>query len=487
MANRLLSKSKYMNGLQCPKLLWLIYNDKEKVPGPNEATQAVFDQGHQVGELAKRLFPGGIDVPCEDFKDNLKQTPKYMAERKPVFESGFMVEGIFCRPDILKPVESGKWDMVEVKSSTKVKPENIQDVAFQRHVCRKAGLDINKCYLAHINNQYVRDGEYDPQQLFTIEDITDEVEEAARGIDERIERMFEIIASPKCPDMPVGCHCKEPYECAVQVCWDELPKHNIFNLYYGGKKCFEMFNQGIFFVKDIPANHKLNNKQKIQQWCEINGKPHIDGESIRHFMQDVQYPVHYLDFETINPGLPLYDGTKPYQRIPFQFSMHMDNGKGELEQHAFLAEGQADPRLEFLNRLKKSIEPSGSIMVYNQAFEESVLKELAEAFPEYNEWVDSVRVRLVDLLKPFQNFHYYHPDQSGSASIKHVMPAMTGEGYEGLGIAEGGAASRAFLDATFGNLPEDQCKQIRTDLEKYCGRDTEGMAWILEKLKKVSK
>src|SRR5512135_3054819 len=162
MGSRLLSNSKYMNGLQCLKLLWLTVHEPDKLPVPDLATRHIFDQGHLVGELAKKLFPDGIEIPTDDFMVNLKTTRALLEQRKPLFEAGFMVKGLYSRLDILNPDEDGGWDIVEVKSSTGIKPENLQDVSFQKYCCEKQGLEIHKCYLLCINNKYVKQGEIDP-------------------------------------------------------------------------------------------------------------------------------------------------------------------------------------------------------------------------------------------------------------------------------------------------------------------------------------
>jgi hypothetical protein len=482
---KLLTKSKYMNGLQCAKLLWLVFNDPAQVPQPDASTQHTFDQGHLVGELAKKLYPDGINVPHDDFRANLKLTQQYLSSRKPLFEAGFMKDNLFARLDILNPAGQSEWDIVEVKSSTSLKDENIQDVAFQRYCAQKQGLTIRNCSVAFINNQYVKQGEIDPAQFFTLQDITTEVEAVSDGIASRIAAMFKTIASAACPDIPVGGYCKDPYDCSVSRCWDQVADCNIFTLYRGGKKCFEWYYDGIQNLRDIPADFKLSAAQEIQKACDLTQKPHIEPAAIRDFLQTLQAPLNYLDFETINPAVPLFDGTRPYQRIPFQFSLHVDNSQKDLWHYGFLAEGTEDPRPAFLRRLKECLAPTGSIVTYNQSFEEGVLQELAEAFPEYADWIAGLRERLVDLLKPFRSFAYYHPDQHGSASIKKVLPVLTGKSYSEMGIGEGEEASLAFLKVTYGEATEEERQQVRSDLEKYCGLDTEGMLWIVQKLKEI--
>lgn len=484
MKRRLLSKSKYLNGLQCLKYLWLSFNDKTKIPGPDISTQHLFDEGHRIGELAKSIFTDGIECSCDDFIGNLNITRQALKANRPLFEPGFYVDGYFSRLDILNPVSDGAWDIYEVKGSTSVKPVHIEDVAFQRHCARLAGLDIQKCLLVYLNNQYVKYGDIDPKQLFTIEDVTELADEVSGNIVDRAEEMWEIIASKTCPDIGVGPHCSDPYQCPVTWCWECLPENNIFSLYRGGKNCFDMFDKGIYFVKDIPETYKLSASQKIQRSCEISGEPCIDKAAIREFIESLNYPLYYLDFETFSPAIPIYDGSRPYQRIPFQFSLHVVKSPGDQPEHlGYLADGTCNSRLELLARLKEYLGDTGDIVTYNMSFEKGVLKELGEAFPEYAEWIEATLERVIDLYAPFRAFSYYHPMQQGSASIKKVLPALTSKGYDGLDIGKGDDASLAFFNIVMGNIPDEEKNKVFQDLEKYCALDTEGMIWIMDELK----
>jgi len=398
-----------------------MYNSPESIPEFDASTQRIFDQGHQVGELAKKLFPGGIDILAEDFSGNLRSTKQLLAKRKPLFEPGFYQDNIFSRLDILNPVGENEWDIIEVKSSTSVKDVNLHDVSFQRLCCQKAGLNINRCFLAVVNNQYIKHGEINPAEYFAMHDITDDVNKVAEGMEERIQEMFAAIASPTCPEIRIGEYCNSPYDCPVTMCREHLPEGNIFDLYRGGKKCYQMYYDGILKVGDIPDDYKLGQSQQIQKACEITGIPHIEKEAIREFLSEIISPVYYLDFETISPVIPLFDGTRPYQRIPFQYSLHKVDKKGTAH-YSFLAEGKEDPRPALLTQLKEEIGTRGSILTYNQSFEQGVLREMAEDFPDCAEWVEKIIGRMIDLLKPFRDFSYYHPGQHGSASIKKVLP-----------------------------------------------------------------
>ncbi|MFC1948945.1 DUF2779 domain-containing protein [Chloroflexota bacterium] len=489
MPRRLLTKSRYLYGLQCPKYLWVSFYEPEKLAEPDAATQYAFDQGIMVGELAKKLFPDGVDVPAGDFMGNIRETKRLLSERRTVFEAGIMDGNVYSRIDILKPVNENEWDIIEVKSSTRVKDVDIQDVAFQQFCCRQAGLELRKCFLAHINREYVRQGEVEPGKLFALEDITDRVAEISDGVPGNVKAMLELIAADSCPDVTIGSQCNSPYGCPIAECWSFLPDGSVFELHRGGQKRFDLFNDGILSINDIPDNYRLTDGQRIQRQSVLSGQTYLDRPKIEEFLRSLQYPVYYLDFETFNPAVPPFDGTRPYQLIPFQFSLNVVNSwesEPEPEHHSFLADGREDPRPELLSALKRYIGDWGSILVYNQAFEKGVFNGLGRAFPEYNDWIQDLLGRFIDLWEPFRKFWYYHPAQKGSGSLKAVMPSLTGRGYEGLDIAEGGFASVEYQRVTYGDVPEEERSRVRADLEEYCGRDTEGMIWIVEALRGIS-
>jgi len=470
----LLSKSKYLLGIQCPKYFWIAFHEKDRLPEVDLETQHKFDQGHEVGELAKKLYPEGIDIPEADFKANLEKTKELLNEKKPLFEPAFMVGNLYSRGDILVPVED-EWDILEVKSGTKVKPINVHDVSFQKHVYELAGLKIRKCFLVHINNQYVKNGEIIASEILTKTDITEEVAKIT-DVKEKVDELLTVMKSETCPDVKISKDCFDPYDCPLEdYCWGFLPKSSVFDLYRGGKKCFELLEDGVLSISDIPHEYQLSSNQDIQRKCELENTIHVDKEELKKFLEGLQGPVYYLDFETFMTAIPLLDGVRPYQQIPFQWSLHVNENHYE-----FLADG-GDPREEFLKSLKKVLGSSGSIVTYNQSFEIRMLKEMAEAYPEYKEWVNSVVDRVVDLIVPFRKFHYYNPLQKGSCGLKAVLPAVTGKDYSSLNIDGGGLALVSYLNMMNGG------RDCRADLLAYCKMDTEGMVWIVEGLKKIVK
>jgi hypothetical protein len=276
MLNKILSKSEYMAGLRCQKLLWITLNDKKRISKIEESQQKLFDEGKIVGEFARKLFPDGIAIKT-DFSKNLEETKILLKENKPLFEPAFMVDWLYSRADILEPTKDG-WNIIEVKSSTEVKDENIWDVAFQKYVYEKAGLKINKCFILYLNNEYIRKGEIELDKIFIKEDISTKVVEEIKLVPDRVKLFLKTIDSKE-PIIKISDNCNKPRECSVKKeCWAFLPKENtVFDLYRGGKKSWELFEQNILAIKDIPLNFELNDKQKIQLECERTNKIHLNG------------------------------------------------------------------------------------------------------------------------------------------------------------------------------------------------------------------
>ena len=306
-------------------------------------------------------------------------------------------------------------------------------------------------------------------------------------MEEQLGAMQWVIGAKTHPEIQIGPHCDNPYTCPLHDhCWSFLPEASVFTLYRGGKKSFKLLKQGVQHLENIPADFALTDNQAIQRAALLAGKPHVDRPALAAFLSQIEYPASFLDFETIGTAIPLFDGTSPFQQIPFQFSLHiLRAADGEIEHCSFLAEGTADPRPEFMRQLRDALPATGSVVAYNTSFEIGRLKECCELLPDFKPWLRKVTPRIVDLLLPFRGFRYYHPQQHGSASMKAVLPAMTGQGYENLAIQEGGAASREFLRVTFGKVEDEERQRVRQQLNEYCGLDTMGMVQIIRELAKL--
>ena len=489
MRDLLISKSKYLAGLQCPKLLWHHYNAKALFPPIDAQTQAIFDEGHAVGQLAKTLFPGGIDLEDEtDLSKAVNRTAQLLEKRHPIFEATFSYGPTLVRVDVLNPVGEDDWDIIEVKSSTRVNAVNYHDIAFQRYCCKGAGLCIRRCVIMHINKDYLRIGDVEIDQLLVEDDVTEELPPYEAKVRKNNKMMEATIANRSCPDTPIGLQCDDPYECPLKaICWKTLPKDNVFTLYrIGRKKAFDLLSGGVESICDLPKNISLSNKQVIQRSCVLSGQPYVSQEDIRRFLDSLTYPLYFLDFETFMRAIPPYDYSSPYKQIPFQFSLHhCSSPNARVAHHSFLSDGKEDPRPEFLARLKKSLGNEGSIVAYNSGFEERILRECGDVYPEYSHWVEGLHGRFVDLLQPFRDFSYYHPDQSGSASIKKVLPALTGKNYDGMDITNGELASIEYIRCFLGEVDEKERNLTRNALEEYCRLDTEAMIQIVRSLGKI--
>jgi hypothetical protein len=482
----LLSKSAYLHGLACDRFFWIYQNDRERLPAVDEQLQAIFDQGHQIGGLAKSLYPGGLEIDWgSGHEAGVAQTAALLPQRKPIFEAGFQHAKLHARADILNPSTGGKWDLIEVKSSSKVKEEHLPDVAFQRHLYERAGIRINRCFLMHVDMSYVRSGSLNANKLFACEDVTADIAPWKAEIPKEIRRQLSVMAQAKapapvmCPECQSGCPLYDE-------CWSFLPEHSVFSLYSSGQKAYDLMSRNILAIEDIPADYPLTQKQSIQVACARSGKCHVQPAAIAAFLKKLQYPLYFLDFETFMMGIPPYDELSPYEPVPFQYSLHVIKSRGSRQEHfSYLSGGETDPRPEILDGLKKRLGRTGSIVAFNAAFEKRVLNLCAKHFQGFRPWIESLMPRFVDLLIPFREFHYYHPDQNGSASLKAVLPALTNRSYEGLEIADGEAASLRFMDMAFGNLSASEKAKIRKALETYCHQDTEGMIDILKALEKL--
>lgn len=489
---RILTKSKFLNGLQCPKLLWTRCNAPEQIPDVSESLQQIFESGNRVGVLATTRFPGGVTVGQEDFLKNIEETKSLLLSPnpKPIYEAGVLADRLYSRADILRPSlqKAGTWDVIEVKCGTKCKDVYLQDIAFQKYCYEQAGLTIDRCFLKHINNEYVRQGVIDVNGLFTLLDVTQEILPFYQLVPQWVDGFLKIIDMPKCPQITIREHCSDPYDCQMKpLCWAFLPKANVLELSRGKAKGFDLLDQGITLLKDIPQKFKLTENQTIQRQCAIDNAKHINRSAIGDFLGGLQYPVYFMDFETTFEVIPRFDGTRPYQQIPFQFSVHKQEAPGgPLEHFSFLYKKMDDPRRHFIKDLAGCIGKKGTVLVYHQTFEEGRLKELAELFPDHGDFCHDVSLRMMDLLVPFRRFQYYDPKQEGSASIKKVLPALMGKGYEDLDISGGGQASSEYVRVTYGDgISADERNKVYLDLEAYCALDTKAMVDILQKLRAI--
>ena len=489
MANSRLSKSTFIRGLQCEKSLFLYKHHYRLKDPPLFSLQAVFDQGTNIGILAQELFPNGADASPENhFKmvESVAKTLDFISQGETIiYEATFLYNDVLAALDILVKDEDG-WKAYEVKSSTKVSETYIKDAAIQYYTITNSGVDLIDISIVHINNQYTKDGELDIHQLFTIESVYDQVLEFLPRIPNEVSRLKNVIESPEVPNVNIGNHCSDPYDCDFKgTCWKHIPDYSVFNISRLKKdKKFDLYNQGIITLDQIDLGRTdLNPNQVLQVQSEVDGTTYIDKNEIRNFTNRLNYPLYYLDFETIGPAVPKYNGSRPYQQLVFQYSLHIQESSTSVIGHReYLADPSQDPRIGFIEQLIQDCGTSGDILVYNIGFERGKLNDLIEVFSEYSSQLRGIVNRLKDLMIPFQQKWYYTPEMRGSYSIKYVLPALAPElSYNDLDIKEGGTASNTFLAMVNGSF-EGDVKKTRRQLLEYCELDSYAMVKILEVL-----
>jgi len=487
----MLSKSSFLRGVQCLKSLYLHINHPGLKDPLSESQQAVFDTGHNVGELARKLFPCGVlaakNLP-KDFAESIKLTERLIKADTPIiYEAGFICDRLTCFVDILVRETNG-YHIYEVKSSTGITETNIMDAAFQYYLLSKIGLDIGDVSLVYLNNQYIRSGDLDIHQLFTIEPVLERVKLVLPALKTHLKDQFSILKRKRVPHIGIGKYCKNPYPCDFKGhCWRQVPGYSVFNISKLNEDSkFELYGNGIIYTTDIPDDYPLNTNQAIQVQADKTGEIIVDTEALRDFLNNLNYPLYFLDFETFQAAVPLYDQSRPYQQMVFQYSLHyLPKPGGRLSHREFLAQPGDDPRLQVIPQLLHDLETKGDIVVYNQSFEKSRLSEAARDFPKYEKTIAKVIPRLKDLMTPFQQKLYYTPAMKGSYSIKQVLPALVpGLSYAGLGISDGGMASLAFLKLMSETDPT-MIEQVRNNLLEYCKQDTLAMVEILKVLEGV--
>lgn len=485
-----LSKSTFMRGINCEKSLYLNkYNNELRDP-LSEQQEAIFSQGTKVGELAQQLFPGGIDLTPEsyyDFGPSILATQEAIQRGELViYEAAFLYDGILAAMDILVKTDTG-YKAYEVKGSTQVKDTFLQDIALQTYVIENSGLQLEDVSLIYINNTYVKNGTIDIRQLFNIESVHERIQQYRHKIPNQVLQLKKVLQAKTVPNVPIGTQCHSPYTCDFAGhCWKNVPEYSVMNISnLGKKKRFDLLHKGYTHVHQVPDTYPLGTNQRMQVEAEKSGAAVVDRPRIKEFMDGLRYPLYHLDFETFGHAVPVFDNSRPYQQLVFQYSLHVQNEpKATPEHFEYLGAASTDPRPAFIKQLIKDCGTKGDILVYNLSFEKGKLTDLIEAFPQYAAPLNAIIARLKDLMVPFKNKWYYLPEMQGSYSIKKVLPAVVPtfkSAYTSLVIQDGGAASLAFAQMVDGSYAGNH-SATRTDLLEYCKLDTLAMVEICNAL-----
>ena len=486
-----LSKSKYCNAIQCKKMLWLdTYKQDVKEDLNNDS---VLENGTEVGILAKRLFGDYIDI---DFNKGLSKmiedTSNVIKENKKcnITEASFSYNNNFCSVDILKKNDD-LYEIYEVKSSTGVKDVYINDASYQYYVLTKLGYNVTKVSIVYINSKYERRGELELDKLFNIEDITDLAFSKLDEVEKNIKEINKYMNQKEEPNQLIGLHCTDPYDCPFfSYCTRDLETPNVFDIVKMNiKEKFKLYHDGKTSFKDL-YKEDLNWRFKEQIDFEINNrKTKIEVDKIKEFLDTLSYPLYFLDFETYQQVIPLYDRIIPYEQIPFQYSLHyMESKDSEVKHKEFLAEADIDSRRPLAERLVEDIPKDVCVLAYNMGFEKGVIKHLAELYPDLREHLLNIVDNIKDLMVPFFRRNYYTKDMKGSYSIKYVLPALFPDdpslNYHNLeGVHNGGEAMNAY--ANLGKLSKEEQIALRKNLLKYCELDTFAMVKIYNKFLEV--
>lgn len=484
-----LSKSKYCKCVQCKKMLWL-ETFKKEVAAPID-NETVLDNGTSVGELARNLFKDHITIPFDlDLSKMITATEKALNnESINICEASFSYNSNFCSVDILSK-KGSTYEIYEVKSSTEVSDIYIDDAGYQYYVLTKLGYNVEKVYIVHINNKYVRHGELELDKLFTKEDVTVLVHERLEEIDKNIKEINEYMKNTSEPAEDLDTKCFKPYPCPFfKYCSRFLPDNNVFSL--ASMKIsdkIKLYKSNIISYEDLLKSNILY-KYKEQIEFELYNKPdYIDEEKIKELLKTYTYPLYFLDFESFQEPIPMYDNVRPYMQIPFQYSLHYQESENSPLMHKeFLSVPGIDPRRSLAESLVSDIPKDTCVLAYNMSFEKTRIKELAEIYPDLREHLLNIYSNIKDLMIPFQNRWYYSKDMHGSYSIKCVLPALYPNDpeldYHLLPVVHNGKeASATFLDMK--NMSPDEQSSVREGLLKYCKLDTLAMVKIYKKLKK---
>ena len=482
---QVLSKTRFMAGLQCPLRLWLSVNEKNTPEfDVDEVSQARMESGNRVGEIARNYFPGGILIEGERYEYEKKCVLTQDALKNGhsiIYEAAFMHEGTFVAIDILERGSIG-WIIREVKSTTSVKTEHVLDAAIQLMTARSAGLDVVRADLLHLN----RECRYpDLTNLFASEDVTAGAEEMIADLRAR-ESELKCVMTEDAPEVEVGAHCDSPRACAFKSrCWPEIPEHHISTLYrFGQAKTQALIEQGVHTIDQVDGSTKLNATAARQVDSIVSGRVIVEA-GVGPALDSLTFPAAFLDFETVSMAIPVWDGCSPYTQVPVQFSCHFMDSGGALQHHEWLAVAGCDPRPQLAKALVKACEGAETVVAYNAGFEKGCIIGLAQLCPELEEQLMAIADKLADLLPMVRN-NVYHPQFHGSFSIKSVLPALIpGMGYTDLDIASGDLAALKLEKMILGEI-EGNTDELRSALLKYCEMDTLAMVELYRELQSLA-
>jgi len=490
----LLSKSDYLLYLKHPAWLWLKKHDKERLPHIDDNTQAVFDAGNLFEGYAEKHFENGVRLGFTDYASYLA-LPEQTLEAllggvKTIFQARFLAGQITCICDVIDVVADKTFDLYEIKSSTSAKPEHIIDLAFQVKVIEESGFKVRNVFVIHVNNGYVRNGDIDPKEFSIISDVTDKVrakeEFTASKLDEALSTMQLSEVPGLSPSLAGNGAFGEWLE--IYKSLNDLPEDTIYDLCgLNASKVGAFESAGISTLQEIPDDYKLTPKQALQVQAAKLDQQLILSEPIREFLSHLEFPLYFLDYETLGGIVPAFDGLKPYQQVPFQYSLHIiDSPDADLRHEEYLHREATNPCEQLSSSLRNHIGDKGTVIVWNESFEKKCNSLLGEIVTDQTEFLNQVNDRIVDLMIPFAKGWFVDKRFCGSASIKNVLPVIAPHlSYKTLGIQEGASAQRLWTQSVIDGKDHIDKEVLFADLIEYCKLDTLAMVEAFNVLRKI--
>lgn len=491
-SNHVLSKSQYCKGRQCQKRVWLYNYRKDLAQETSTFQESILTQGNEVGILARQLFPGGelINEDHLNLEGGIRHTQEAIQNNAAaIFEGAFLFNNILVRVDILARNDDSTYDLIEVKSSTSQKKEHLPDCAIQAYVLQQLNIPLRRICVAYLNKEYLRNGELDLAKLFIIQPVNEKISDEIKSIPNYLNDISHTLLRDEEPSMSIGAICKNPYTCEFKnYCWKSVTEKSIHYLYnIRDKKRSELIALGVELIKDIPDNFELSDLQEIQARCEKTQSKNINKQLIQEHLNKLEYPLYFLDFETYGHAIPQFNNTRPYQKLVFQFSLHVKkHPDADLEHYEFIFEENKNPSRAMAEKLLSYIGSSGSVIAYHESFERGCIEGMALEFSDLSNELRSIIQRLWDLETPFAKKWYYDPQFNGSSSIKNVSPVLASDvSYKNLAIQKGDIAQSTYLKFINMNSSEPERENIKNDLLKYCELDTYAMVRIFDELQKI--
>ncbi len=473
----------YKKFLQCQKLFWLNKINQKKEKKEFSKQKQYFKKYVKDTFRQRNCF----QIDTSDIKKACFMTAELInSDTEIIFDATFCFDGFYAMVDVF---DIKNKIIYKIKPSSYPKQGYIETFRYSYYIISKF-IDIEKCNFIHLNKKYTRAGELNRDEFLVISDVTKQVKYKNEVLSEKLSVMKQTLNSQKAPNVSIGKHCNEPYECEYKsICWEHIPKDSIFDITYTMGKHWELYEQGIYKIDEIPDDFNLSKKAKEQIELHKANSIKIDKENIQKFIKKLVFPINFLDFETFSSIMPRFDNQKPFEQIPFQYSLHILYEDGRLEHKEFLADENDDPREDVAKNLLQDITKEGSIVAFNKSFEISMIKKLARQTSYKDELLELVK-RFEDIAHPFQSRYYYDPKFNGRYSLKVLLPVLFPENselhYENLSLVKHGGDAAEIYGSLYMEDDEKFKQDVKEALLKYCHLDTLAMVMIYKKLKEVT-